>query len=83
MGVNMQASTNLNRYLNLRASGNFFNYTANNISTNGFNLTGKVNMATAGVSLDIFPSPVWLSRQPRHALLQPEQHLGHRHAPAR
>ncbi len=57
MGVNMQASTNLNRYMNLRGTGNFFDYTASNISTNGFNLNGKVNMATAGVSLDIFPFP--------------------------
>jgi hypothetical protein len=57
MGVNMQASTNLNRYLNLRGTGNYFNYTASNISTNGFDLTGKVNMATAGVSLDYFPFP--------------------------
>lgn len=57
MGVNMQASTNLNRYLNLRGTGNFFNYTDSNISTNGFNLNGKVNFATAGASLDIFPFP--------------------------
>jgi hypothetical protein len=57
MGVNMQASTNLNRYLNLRGTGNFFNYTASNISTNGFDLTGKVNLATAGASVDYFPFP--------------------------
>jgi hypothetical protein len=57
MGINMQASTNLDRYLNLRGTGNFFNYTDNNISTNGFNLTGKINMATAGVSVDVFPFP--------------------------
>jgi hypothetical protein len=57
MGVNLQASTNLNRYMNLRGTGNLFSYTANNISTNGFDLNGKVNMATAGVSLDIFPFP--------------------------
>lgn len=57
MGVNMQAATNVNRFLNLRASGNLFNYTASNISTNGFNLTGKVSMATAGVALDYFPFP--------------------------
>lgn len=57
MGVNMQASTNMNRYLNLRATGNYFNYTRNNISTHGFDLTGNVNMATAGVSLDYFPFP--------------------------
>jgi hypothetical protein len=57
MGVNLQASTNLNRYLNARGTGNFFNYTDSNISTNGFDLTGKVNLATAGASLDIFPFP--------------------------
>jgi hypothetical protein len=57
MGVNLQAATNVNRYLNLRGSGNFFNYTTNNISTNGFDLTGKVNMATAGASLDYYPIP--------------------------
>lgn len=65
MGVNMQASTNLNRYLNLRGTGNYFNYTASNISTNGFDnistngfdLNGKVNFATAGAALDIFPFP--------------------------
>ena len=68
MGVNMQAATNLNRYLNLRGSGNIFNYSVSNISvngsssdgsisTNGLNLDGKVNMATAGVSLDFYPFP--------------------------
>jgi hypothetical protein len=57
MGVNLQAATNVNRYLNLRGTGNFFDYTANNISTNGFNLNGKVNFATAGVSLDYYPIP--------------------------
>jgi hypothetical protein len=57
MGVNLQAATNMDRHLNLRGTGNFFNYTADNISTNGFNLNGKVNMATAGVSLDYYPFP--------------------------
>jgi hypothetical protein len=57
MGVNLQAATNVNRYLNLRGTGNFFDYTANNISTNGFNLNGKANFATAGVSLDYYPIP--------------------------
>ena len=63
MGVNVQASTNLNRYLNLRGTGNYFNYTVNNITTNssgganGLSLTGKLNFATAGASLDLFPFP--------------------------
>ncbi len=57
MGVNMQAATNLNRYLNLRGTGNYFQYTVNNISTNGFSLAGKVNFATGGASLDYYPFP--------------------------
>jgi hypothetical protein len=55
MGVNMQVATNLNRHFNLRGVGNYFNYTASNISTNGFNVDAKLNMATAGASLDFYP----------------------------
>jgi hypothetical protein len=57
MGVNLQAATNLNRYMNLRAVGNVFNYNIDNISTNGFNVDAKLNMATAGASVDFFPFP--------------------------
>ena len=57
MGVNLQAATNLNRYMNLRAVGNVFNYNISNISTNGFNVGAKLNMATAGASVDFFPFP--------------------------
>ena len=57
MGVNMQAAINLNRYLNVRGTGNYFNYTVNNISTNGFSVNAKLNFATAGASLDIYPFP--------------------------
>jgi hypothetical protein len=57
LGINVQAATNLNRYLNLRASGNAFNYNVNNISTNGFNVDAKLNLASAGASLDLYPFP--------------------------
>jgi len=57
MGVNLQAATNLNRFMNLRAVGNVLNYDVNDISTNGFNVNAKLNMATAGASVDIFPFP--------------------------
>jgi hypothetical protein len=57
MGVNLQAATNVNRHLNLRGYGNIFNYSINNISTNGFEVNGKLNMATAGTSLDYYPFP--------------------------
>jgi hypothetical protein len=68
MGVNVEAATNLNRYLNLRGVGNVFQYSVSGItingstnggslSTNGLDLNGQVNMATAGVSLDYYPFP--------------------------
>ncbi|MDR3752165.1 MAG: hypothetical protein P4K94_11845 [Terracidiphilus sp.] len=57
MGINMQAATNVNQHLNVRATGNYFNYTVDNISTNGFNVNGKVNFATGGVALDYYPFP--------------------------
>lgn len=57
MGVNLQAATNLNRFMNLRGVGNVFNYNVTNISTNGFNVDAKLNLATAGASVDFFPFP--------------------------
>ena len=57
MGVNLQAATNLNRFMNLRAVGNVLDYNINNISTNGFNVNAKLNLATAGASVDFFPFP--------------------------
>ena len=57
MGINLQAATNLNRYMNVRGVGNFFNYSLNNISVNGLNASGNVNFATAGASLDFYPFP--------------------------
>jgi hypothetical protein len=57
MGINLQAAVIANRYMNLRGVGNFFNYSINNISTNGLNVSGKLNFATAGASVDFFPFP--------------------------
>jgi hypothetical protein len=75
MGVNLQAATNMNRYLNLRGTGNFFNYTVNNISTNGFNLNGTVNMATGGVSLDFYPFPAHGFRLSPGAIFYNQNHI--------
>ena len=55
MGVNLQIATNMDRHLNLRGVGNVLGYSANNISTNGFNVDAKLNMATAGFSVDYYP----------------------------
>lgn len=57
MGINVETATNVNRFMNLRTTGNYLNYTVNNLSTDGLNLTGKINFATAGASLDFYPSP--------------------------
>jgi len=57
LGVNVQAAVNVNKYLNLRGTGNFINYTYNNISANGFNVDAKLDFATAGASLDVYPFP--------------------------
>lgn len=56
-GINLQAATNVNPYLNLRTVGNIFGYTVNDISTNGFNANGKLDLATMGISLDYYPWP--------------------------
>lgn len=56
-GINLQAATNLNRYMNLRGVGNVFSYTVSNVNTNGMNLNGKLNLASAGVSVDLYPFP--------------------------
>jgi len=57
MGINLQAAVIANRYINIRGTGNFFDYSLTNISTNGLNLSGKLNFATAGTSVDFYPFP--------------------------
>lgn len=57
MGVDLQAAVNANRYMNIRATGNFFNYSLTNIGVSGFTVNGKLNLATAGASLDYYPFP--------------------------
>lgn len=57
MGVSVQAATNVSRHLNLRGYGNVFNYTVNDITVSDFSMNGKVNFASAGVSLDYYPFP--------------------------
>jgi|CZKL01.1.fsa_nt_gi hypothetical protein len=55
LGVGLQASTNLNQHMNLRATGNILKINENNISTNGFNIDADLNLASAGASLDFYP----------------------------
>ena len=60
-GINLQAAINASRNFNIRGTGNVFNYTVNNINVNGsggssgINVSGKLNFASAGLSLDYYP----------------------------
>jgi hypothetical protein len=54
LGPGIQITTNLADHFNLRASGNAFYYSTG-FNTNGFNVNAKLNMATAGVALDVYP----------------------------
>ena len=63
MGINMQAATNVNPYLNVRAVGNYFTYSINNIKiasgggASGINVNGNLNFASMGLALDYYPFP--------------------------
>jgi hypothetical protein len=57
LGVNLLLATNLGQHMNVRATGNVFKYTASDISTNGFNVDATIDLASAGVSLDLYPFP--------------------------
>lgn len=55
VGINMQIATNLCQHANLRATGNLFNYEISDITTNGIRFKPNLALASAGVSLDIYP----------------------------
>lgn len=63
MGINLQTAIEANRYLNIRGTGNVFSYAVNNVKvsgssgSSGIGVSGKLNFASAGVSLDYFPWP--------------------------
>lgn len=57
LGINLNAATNVNRYMNLRGTGNVFNYSMSNVNISDFAVGLKLNMASAGASLDVYPFP--------------------------
>jgi hypothetical protein len=57
MGVNMQVAMNANRFMNVRGVGNYFHYSLSNFTLDGLDVSGTVNYATAGASLDVYPFP--------------------------
>ena len=54
LGIQLQAATNLSSHFNLRATGNFFNYSTN-FTNSGITATAKLNLASAGASVDVYP----------------------------
>jgi len=54
LGPQLQVATNLNRHFNVRGTGSFFAYSTD-FTTNGINATAKLNLASAGASVDIYP----------------------------
>jgi hypothetical protein len=54
LGAGVQAATNINDHLNVRASGNFLGLSTN-FTTEGISATGKLNLASAGLSADFYP----------------------------
>lgn len=54
MGIQVEAATSLSRHLNVRGTGSFFGYT-DNFTSNGLNANAKLNLASAGASVDLYP----------------------------
>jgi hypothetical protein len=54
LGVQLQAASNLNPHFGVRGTGNFFNYSTN-FTSNGITANAKLNLASAGAALDIYP----------------------------
>lgn len=54
LGIGLQVATNINEHFNIRGTGNVFKYSTN-FTTNGFVSTAALNLASAGVALDVYP----------------------------
>jgi hypothetical protein len=55
LGIGGQVATNLNSHINIRAEGSYFTYTVSNITSNGFTISPKLNLASAGAAVDLYP----------------------------
>ena len=54
LGVGMEVVTDLNQHFNVRMSGNLFNYSTS-FTTSGVTANAKLNFASAGATLDVYP----------------------------
>ncbi len=55
LGIGGQLATNINSHINVRVEGSFFNYTVSDITSNGFTIKPKLNLASVGASVDLYP----------------------------
>jgi hypothetical protein len=63
LGIQLQMATNLSQHFNVRGTGNFFNYSTN-FTSNGINATAKLNLASAGAAVDVYPFRVGFRLSP-------------------
>jgi hypothetical protein len=63
MGINLQAATNINRHFNIRGTGNVFKYSTD-FTTNGLTANASLNLASAGVALDYYPTKLGFRLSP-------------------
>lgn len=54
LGIGMEAATDLNQHFNLRFTGNVFKYSTT-FTTDGITSDADLNLASAGVILDVYP----------------------------
>jgi hypothetical protein len=54
LGIELQAATNISGHLGVRGTGSFFNYTTN-FTSNGISAVGKLSLASARLSADVYP----------------------------
>ena len=55
LGIGFQVATNVNQHFNIRGTGNVFKYSTN-FTTNGLTANANLNLASAGVALDYYPT---------------------------
>ncbi|MGA2849595.1 MAG: hypothetical protein ABSE46_11415 [Terracidiphilus sp.] len=55
LGIGLQVATNINPHFNIRGTGNVFKYSTN-FTTNGITANADLNLASAGVALDVYPT---------------------------
>jgi len=55
LGIDFQVATNVSQHFNIRGTGNVFKYSTN-FTTNGLTANANLNLASAGVALDYYPT---------------------------